>query len=54
MATGSNSGTKRFTLSASVPGEIASPISVIHAATRWRGRQQTKRSNRMRTHTLIP
>ena len=37
---GSNSGRKRGTLSASVPGEIGSPWSDIHAETRCRGRRQ--------------
>ena len=54
LASGSNSGTKRFELLASVPGEIASPWSVIHAATRRRGRWQANRSKRMRAHTLVP
>ena len=39
MAIGSNSGRKRFTLSARVPGEIASPRSHSHAATALSGRK---------------
>ena len=38
----------------SVPGEIASPMSASHAATRCSGRQHTKRSNSTNTHTLMP
>ena len=41
---GSNSGTKRLMLSASVPGDIASPMSARQAATRHSGRRQTNRS----------
>ena len=39
-ASGSNSGTKRGTLSASVPGEISSPRSDSHAPTLLSGRKQ--------------
>ena len=45
MARGSNSGRKRGTLPATVPGAIASPWSVSHPATRRKGRKQAKRSD---------
>ena len=53
-ASGSNSGTKRFRLSASVPGETASPWPHIHAATRCTGRKQAQCSNRKRAQKLVP
>jgi len=43
-ASGANSGRKRRTLLAIVPGAIGSPWSAIHAATRRSGRKQAKRS----------
>ena len=53
-AIGSNSGTKRFRLLASVPGETASPWPDIHAATRCTGRKQAQCSNRKRAQKLVP
>ena len=45
-ASGSSSGTNRFRLSASVPGETVSPWADIHAATRCTRRKQAQCSNR--------
>ena len=53
-ASGSSSGTNRFRLSASVPGETVSPWAGIHAATRCTGRKQAQCSNRKRAQKLVP
>ena len=53
-ASGSNSGTNRFRLSASLPGETVSPWAKIHAETRCTGRKQAQCSNRKRAQKLVP
>ena len=46
--------TKRFRLSASVPGETVRPWLENHAATRCTGRKQAQCSNKKRAQKLVP